>query len=457
MVCKMRPVIIPVETKSREFHGKLFLALRLIEKGHRVLLGHQARLWEYADLLPPSIYLDKSVANTHVNWTRRCRAMGHDVVAWDEEGLVFFDSWMFRKLRIDPKALDQVTRFFAWGKAQRNAICEEYPQYKDHIALCGNPRFDFLRPELRAFYKPEVSAIKKRFGPMLLVNTNFALYNHFKSPEELREQLKKYPLSDEPGYMDGWIAMHKHAHEAYLEMVPELLARYPNHAIVLRPHPSENHEPWRELAKNHPRLHVDSTGNVHEWILASEAVIHFNCTTAIEAFLLDVPAIAYRPGRYPRYENPLPNALSESAFSLDELWQALNGRTTAKERGALWTDEQWQIAAHNMASTSGPTAAERIANEITNMVSAQITAKPSAQKRLLAAAKLAWRRRLHAKREMQRGRDAYTAQKFPGIEADEVHSLLNRMARVSGSKANFEVREFARHCHWILPRNRRSA
>lgn len=452
----MRPVIIPVETKSREFHGKLFLALHLLKHGHAVLIGHQARLWEYADLLPRSIYLDKSVASTHVNWIRRCRAMGHDVVAWDEEGLVFFDSWMFRKLRIDAKAFDQVSRFFAWGEAQRDAICEEYPQYKERITLCGNPRFDFLRPALRTFYTPEVDALKRRFGPMILVNTNFAFYNHFKSPEALREQLKHYPLADEPGYMDGWIAMHKHAHEAYLEMVPQLLARYPDRAVVLRPHPSERHAPWQELAKSHPRLHVDATGNVHEWILASEAVVHFNCTTAVEAFLLDVPAVAYRPGRYPRYENPLPNTLSENAFSLSDLWQALDARTTARERGALWTEDQWKVAAYNMANLSGATAAERVARDIAELPSARAPSALGMRKRAMAAAKLAWRRRLHAKREAQREHDGYAAQKFPGIERREIEALLRRMVEVTGMNTDFEVRTFAKHCHWIYPLGQRS-
>ena len=445
-----KAVILPVETKSRELHGKLFLALNLLAKGHPVLIGEQGRRWEMADLVAPAIYVDKSIAATHTGWIRRCRAMGHEVVSWDEEGLIFFEPWMYRKLRVEPKSFEGLSRFFAWGEVQRDAICEEYPSWRDKIALCGNPRFDLLRPELREFYREEVDALKRQFGKMLLVNTNFALHNHFKAPEQVRQALANYPLANEPGYIDGWIAMHRHAHEAYLAMVPELLARHPEHTVVLRPHPSENHGPWRDLAKRHPRLHVDASGNVHEWILASEAVIHFNCTTAVEAFLLDVPAIAYRPGRYPRYENPLPYALSENTFSLAELWEALEGRSTARERGVLWTEAQWATAARYMAGISTRTASDLLAEEI-EQLGMGAPSNSGWKAGLLAEAKRHWRLGLHAWRALRHPADGYAAQKFPGIGQAEIRETLRRMMEVSGLHVDFHMRRLAKNCIWIHP------
>ncbi len=47
------------------------------------------------------------------------------------------------------------------------------------LVLTGNPRFDLLRPELRDYYAPEAARLKKRYGPYLLVNTNFADSNHY--------------------------------------------------------------------------------------------------------------------------------------------------------------------------------------------------------------------------------------------------------------------------------------
>ena len=43
----------------------------------------------------------------------------------------------------------------------------------------GNPRFDLLRPGLRELYRPDAEALRARFGDFILINTNFARYNHY--------------------------------------------------------------------------------------------------------------------------------------------------------------------------------------------------------------------------------------------------------------------------------------
>ncbi|MCI5190537.1 MAG: hypothetical protein D3905_12285 [Candidatus Electrothrix sp. AS4_5] len=451
---KKKIIIIPVETKSREFHGKLFLALHLLSKGYTVLFGDQVRLWNYCDLLEPAVYLDKSVAATRVEWFRQCRTMGHEVVSWDEEGVVFFNSWMYRKLRIEPEAFDQVRRFFAWGGMQQQAICEEFPQYSEKISVCGNPRFDFLRPEFRSFYEKKMETLKKRFGRIILINTNFAFYNHYKSPEELHSMLAHYPLADEPGYLDGWIAMHRKAHEAYIKMVPELLSRYPEHTVILRPHPSEDHTPWERLASDHKRLIVDSSGNVHEWILASEAVIHFNCTTAVESYLLSVPPIAYRPGRFPQYENPLPYALSENTFSLNELWIALDGRKTAFERGVLWTKEQNETAFKYVSGLKGKTSAECISEKIIDIAESIQPYSFSLIRACLMNLKRLWRIKLHAWRDIRHPSDGYSSQKFPGLNALEIKKTLSEMMKISSLQTELAIKPFAKYCFLLIPKTR---
>ncbi len=448
---KKKHIIIPVETKSREFYGKLFLSLHFLKKGFPVLFGDQSKLWNYCDLVNNSVYIDKSIASTRVEWFSKCEKIGHEICSWDEEGLVFFEPWMYRKLRIDSKALDKAKIFFAWGEVQRDAILDEYHDVKYKIILSGNPRFDFLRKELRIFYKDKVEFLKRRFGKIILVNTNFAFYNHFKTQEELRSMLALYPLSGEIGYLDGWIAMHRDAHHAYLAMVPELIKKFPEHTIILRPHPSESHAPWKELANKHQRLHVDSTGNVHEWILASEAVIHFNCTTAVEAYLLGVPPIAYRPKRYPRYENPLPYALSENTFSLNELWLALAERKTARERGVLWTKEQDLTVQRHISGFTGKTAAQTICEEIINRMDCLYSSEETWQQGGSKFIKRLWRIILHKYRERCVPSDGYNEQKFPDISSEEINQALFSMMNASGITCSYSISFFAKNCYLLSP------
>lgn len=444
-------IIIPVETKSREFHGKLFLAIFFLQKKYPVLFGDQSVLWNYCDLIDSAIYIDKSIASTRVDWFKKCKKNGHEVFSWDEEGLVFFDPWMYRKLRIDSRTFNEIKCFFAWGKAQKDAICDEHPDMRKKIITTGNPRFDFLRKDFRSFYKEKVELLKNRFGKSILVNTNFAFYNHFKSKDELNSMLAQYPLADELGYMDGWMAMHRDAHHAYFNMVPKLIEKFPEHTIILRPHPSENHAPWKELSAKHQRIHVDSTGNVHEWILASEAVIHFNCTTAVEAYLLGVPPIAYRPGRYPRYENPLPYALSENTFSLDELWCALAGRKTACERGVLWTEEQELTVQRHINSLTGKTAAQTICEEILNRMDSSCYSKTTCKQTGTRFIKHLWRIILHKYRQKHIPSDGYAEQKLPEITAVEIKQTLSKMTELTNIKVGYSVRFFAKNCYLLSP------
>ena len=65
----------------------------------------------------------------------------------------------------------------------------------------------------------------------------------------------------------------------FIPMVRALSQQHRDHRIVIRPHPSESHDPWRRLAAELPNASVVYEGNVAEWLLAAELLIHNNCTT----------------------------------------------------------------------------------------------------------------------------------------------------------------------------------
>ena len=82
-------IILPIETKVREFHAKLLLSCVAAEAGLRVILGDQNEILRYLNHLPRGIYIDKSVARTKIEKFRKNARMGNRVVAWCEEGLIF--------------------------------------------------------------------------------------------------------------------------------------------------------------------------------------------------------------------------------------------------------------------------------------------------------------------------------------------------------------------------------
>ena len=106
---------------------------------------------------------------------------------------------------------------------------------------------------------------------------------------------------------------------AFRELIPDLARRLPDVAIVIRPHPSERAETWEHLVAGFPQVSVAQHGNVVAWLLASQGLIHNGCTTAVEAYQLGRPALAYRPVCSEHYDHPLPNGISLSAGSLDQV------------------------------------------------------------------------------------------------------------------------------------------
>ena len=84
-------LLLPVETKVREFHAKLLLAAIAVERGYRVVLGEQNAMVRQIDHLPRGLYIDKSIASSKTEHFQRLRQRGNKVAAWCEEGLVYRD------------------------------------------------------------------------------------------------------------------------------------------------------------------------------------------------------------------------------------------------------------------------------------------------------------------------------------------------------------------------------
>ena len=83
--------------------------------------------------------------------------------------------------------------------------------------------------------------------------------------------------------------------EHFQEMLPALCRAFPEHRVILRPHPIETPARWAPLAESHDNLTVVSGGNVAPWLMSCDALIQNGCQTAIEAFLIGAPTVSVEP------------------------------------------------------------------------------------------------------------------------------------------------------------------
>ncbi|MFO1091023.1 MAG: surface carbohydrate biosynthesis protein [Hyphomicrobiales bacterium] len=301
-------LILPIEIAARELDGKLLLSLFALRKGMRVILGPR----QAVDVphFGSAVYLAKNVRRSFI--LDRPEALGYAIVALDEEGLVRFPDPV-QALRLETRALQLPRLLYAWGR--------DNAQYWKGLACCegqtilevGNPRGDLLRPELRAFHAPEVKAIRERMGHFVLLNTNFSIVNHFRKGHT---SFRRSSDANRDTFEHAWqgVSQHKRAlMEHFLELIDPLARAIHPHRVVVRPHPSEDPAPWIEAASRYPNVVVANNGGVVPWLLASSGLIHNGCTTAIEAAMLGVPSVAYRPVKSPEFDLETANRFSTTA------------------------------------------------------------------------------------------------------------------------------------------------
>lgn len=433
-------VLIPIETKAREYHAKLLLACTAAEAGFGVILGSMDRLTFNLPFLPRGILFLNNIATINEKKAPRCRKLGFRLAAWCEEGIAYRNRAAYRHERVSPPVVRTLERFFAWGPYHAEdvrAACDPADQAK--VIESGSPRLDLLRPGMRELFRGEAQRIRARFGRILLVNTNFHRYNHYLGRGAYLDQLRergKVPDAERERFFQAWIDYLGDMYRAFADLLGRLSAAFPDHTIVLRPHPSEDHAAWRAEAADLPNVRVIHEGSALPWILASEVLIHNSCATGIEAAVMDVPVIAYRPIRSEAYDSYLPNAVSLEARSADELIDLARSRCANPGAASAGTREALRL----FSGLGQVSACERIVAELAQL---QIRARPFAATPVHALAMRAairtWPPLRGLLRRLVKGPNplvGYLDQKFPGLTADEVTADLDRLRLICGRFAD---------------------
>jgi surface carbohydrate biosynthesis protein len=349
------PLLLPVEITSRELDAKILLGLFAAERGYDVIVGRNQPL--KSPLLPRSIFLCKSVRRFQS--VKPPFILGHSVVAMDEEGLVRFPD-AFQSMRLETEVFHATRALFAWGRDNADHW-RRLPNYDGTpIFETGNPRADLLRPELRGFHAEAASRLDERYGPFVLLNTNFSIVNHFTPGFNPVKPTKNVPLAVFQAAADG-LARHKTAlMGAFRALLPKLAAAIAPARLIIRPHPSENHEPWHEAVRGLPNAEVVFEGAVVPWLMAASCVVHNGCTSAIEARALGTPAIAFRPVRSTAHDLELPNAVSVECDKVDQVLDCARSALAGNDARLVKGLAAPELLRHHVANLDGRFACERI-------------------------------------------------------------------------------------------------
>ncbi len=455
MTDRISTLIVPVENQVRELDAKLLLACVAAERGMPVVLGSRTYINFAMPYLPRGLFLAKSMRSISKRSLGIIRGLGHEIVAWDEESLVRYTSPEYYAWRYSEDTFKHIDQLFAWGQDDAAFFAGYHGYTGVPVHVTGNPRIDQLRPEVRGYFAPEVEALRSRYGDFILVNTNFSFVNNFVASLNLIE----HDASGQAGvsrtgrgmslpFATGMAAHQQAIYDHFRELLPQLAAWFPRHRIVLRPHPSENHAVWRQILAGCPDVVVAHEGNVVPWLMAARVLLHNGCTTAVEASVLETPAVSYMPVTSEVYDYHLPNGLSHQARTPADV-RALLDAVLAGRLGMVDPAVREPLFERHLAATQGPLACDRVLDVFVASGYADRSPKrppiSAWLKAYIAAQRRTWKKRKNSFRPGHRNSAAYHAHRFPGVTAAELNERIARFGALLGRFSG--VRAEARSAH----------
>ena len=319
-----RTIFIPIETAVRELDGKLLVAFYLIEKGYRVIIGSRRGVFRELNHYSKALFLAKSVSKEHENIYKKIRFQDCLTVVQNVEGgILTKDESGHFKNSYPVECIPYIDKYYLFGSKIKESFIQNIKEISpDKLVISGDPRFDLLKTHYREYYQERVNQIKRKYGDsIILINTSFSIANPYVGEEQLFRFMEK-----NSGYNEQTInnlklknKFYKPIMHTYIQAVKQIANSNPDSSFIIRPHPSESLVIYQNEFHDFNNVYVSNDGNVHIWILACKGVIHYDCTTGIEAILANKPTIAFVPDKNDEVFAWLPAYLSDQVATIDEL------------------------------------------------------------------------------------------------------------------------------------------
>ena len=294
---KRRTLYLPIETRHRELLGKTLLAAKAVDRGWRVFIGGVEMFDHMEEILAPGLLIVNNIPDTKAALLGRLKNIGYRVADLCEESIIYPEAEDYIARKVGVRSLEFTDIILATGTRSERDIRTYRSAATGKLVVTGNPRFDTLMPHLRTVYDDDARKIQERYGQFLFVTTNFSAANPFKPGLDVVAVLQRDGKLATPAQADlkRRQVAYKARHMRGLQtMLAEVAGASVFDRIVLRPHPSENHDVWRRWASP-LNIEVQYEGSANPWMVAADMVLHPGCTTGIEALLLDRPVASYVP------------------------------------------------------------------------------------------------------------------------------------------------------------------
>ncbi|MGE3710651.1 MAG: surface carbohydrate biosynthesis protein [Hyphomicrobiaceae bacterium] len=317
MLEKAPRVCLIVDNPLRDLEGLVLLAWQLACAGARSWLVPMYDQGFDVPALKPDLVLVNYTRANNSDLIKTYKNAGILVGVLDTEGIAGKSSEHFAEMVASANCGRLVDLYCVWGESQYRAFIQKgtVPQNRLHVTGC--PRYYYCAAPWRSALP--VPGVRPGY---VLINTNFPTVNpRFSSgpKHEIASMVKA-------GFSETFALQFIHdageAHRTLTAVAIQLAKLFPSVRFVLRPHPFERIAAYDELARL-PNVEVRQEGTSLEWIASSRLLLHQNCSTAVEAAMLGVEAIALEWFNTPALRLDAATGVSRIANGEDDLIRML--------------------------------------------------------------------------------------------------------------------------------------
>lgn len=360
-ILRNKTVCLIVDNPLRDLNGLILLAYQLAKRGVDVWLVPMYEQWnEILAIRPDAVmvnYLRENNRNHVVSYLRSGMAVG----VLETEGVGGRSLDEYRQLVSTTGCADLLDLYCLWGPSQKKVLLDEGVLPESIAQVTGCPRYDFCAPPWRHLLE------RRESRPYVLINTSFPTVNPRFSAGDGAEIAAMVAAGFSSEFAAQYIDAARRALTGMSGLLEDLAVRFPQKLFVLRPHPFESPEGYQALGR-FPNLEIRQEGTSLEWVAHADALIHLNCSTAVEASMLGVPSLSPSWLDATPLHVPLASDLSRHFNSAEELAEGLSLALAEKERGvargAAQEIEQYYFRIDGQASA-------RVADAITTTLTAE--------------------------------------------------------------------------------------
>lgn len=330
---KMAKILIAVDHKWRDLAGHVYAGLLLEQLGHVVHYARNNLEKHHVPAIKPDLVMvNHLIPKKKQEFAKYLQRQNIRVVILPTEGMPTLDG-MRKHMGGRDCDLCGVDLHFVWNQPMADILRENQTLAADKIVVAGVPRFDFYRQPLKSILLSKSAFLEKyeldpRY-PLVTFATNFTQASfHTSNKEFYLRNAQKYGRDKvlEELYGDlGDVPKRDYlSRELFLDAFVKLVRKLPKVNFVLKLHPTEDHQFYRDLIRGDLSFAADRVRIVaHEYIWdvlnATDIELNRSCTTAIESWLLGKPTIEMQLNPNEYYFSPEFASGSDMVRSSEEL------------------------------------------------------------------------------------------------------------------------------------------